>query len=159
MIYLFITHQFMMGGVEKVFLNIASQLSDRKIYLLLTCQNYDQDLLAQIPSNVSLIENDRFKIDGVKSFGNLFLLARQVNKKLADISEDLCCVNFSDTFSTFLLSLLIKAKKHICWCHSNPRMVYKRLGSILSIKNCSASSMPLYVCVKRKKRILPFVWE
>lgn len=125
MIYLFITHQFMMGGVEKVFLNIASQLSDRKIYLLPTCQNYDQDLLAQIPSNVSLIENNRFRIDGIASLGNLFLLARQVNKKLADISEDLCCVNFSDTFSTFLLSLLIKAGRHICWCHSNPRMVYK----------------------------------
>lgn len=125
MIYLFITHQFMMGGVEKVFLNIASQLSDRKIYLLPTCKNYDTSLLSQLPSNVSLIENDRFKIDGVKSLGNLFLLALQVNKKFADISEDLCCVNFSDTFSTFLLSLLIKAGRHICWCHSNPRMVYK----------------------------------
>lgn len=123
--FLFITHQFMMGGVEKVFLNIASQLSDRKIYLLPTCKNYDTSLLSQLPSNVSLIENDRFKIDGVKSFGNLFLLARQINKKLVDIAEDLCCINFSDTFSTFLLSLLIKAKKHICWCHNNPKNIYK----------------------------------
>lgn len=123
--YLFITHQFMMGGVEKVFLNVAAQLGDRKLYLLPTCRNYDRDLLAQLPQNVTLLENDRFKINGVASLGNLFLLARQVNRRFAGKAQDLCCVNFSDTFSTFLLSLLIKAKRHICWCHSNPRMVYK----------------------------------
>lgn len=126
MTYLFVTHQFMMGGVEKVFLNIATNLPDRKILLLPTCKNYDTSLLSQLPPNVLLIENDKFKIDGIKSLGNLYLLAKQINKKLADISEDLCCINFSDTFSTFLLSLLIKAKKHVCWCHSNPIKIYKK---------------------------------
>lgn len=134
MTYLFVTHQFMMGGVEKVFLNIATNLPDRKILLLPTCKNYDCSLLSQLPSNVLLIENDKFKIDGIKSVGNLYLLAKQINKKLADISEDLCCINFSDTFSTFLLSLLIKAKKHICWCHNNPKNIYKNTRFFLFYK-------------------------
>ena len=119
--YLFITNQFMMGGVEKVFLNIAAAVQNKKIYLLPLHRNYDTELLEQLPRNVILIKTEKHIVnETVIGVLNILRLAVFVNKLFANKRENLCCVNFSDTISTLFFSLLVKAKKHISWCHCSP---------------------------------------
>ena len=145
--YLFITNQFMIGGVERVFLNIASNINNTKILLLPIHSVYDENLIKQLPQNVTLLKNKNIKIDGVKSFYNLFRLAHYVNSEIIKEPEELCCINFSDTISTILVSNLINAKKHMSWCHCNPhaykkskffafyKLLFKKFDSIVCICN------------------------
>lgn len=116
---IFITNQFKTGGVERVFLNIAANITDKKVFLLPIHQNFDEDFIKQIPQNVKIITNSDYPIDSVTSFFNIFRLANFVNKMFKD-RDDLCCINFSDTITTIIVSILIKAKIHISWCHCNP---------------------------------------
>lgn len=109
-----------MGGVEKVFLNIASVANNKEIFLLPIHKNYDSEFINQIPKNVKIIDNDSFHIKGTVAPFNLIKLAKFVNKKFKHNYKDLCCINFSDTISTVILSLLVKAKLHYSWCHCNP---------------------------------------
>lgn len=109
-----------MGGVERVFLNIASVAADKEIFLLPIHKNYDSEFVNQIPKNVKIIDNDNFRIKGTVAPFNIIKLAKFVNKKFKHNYEDLCCINFSDTISTVILSLLVKAKSHYSWCHCNP---------------------------------------
>ena len=111
----------MMGGVEKVFLNIAAVVQDKKIYLLPLHRNYDTELLEQLPRNVILIKTEKHIVNKtVIGVLNILRLAVFVNKLFSNKRENLCCVNFSDTISTLFFSLLVKAKKHISWCHCSP---------------------------------------
>ena len=123
----------MTGGVERVFLNIVSNLSDVKILLLPIHSVYDENLIKQLPQNVTLLKNENIKINGVNTFGILFRLTHYINSEIIKAPEELCCINFSDTISTIFVSLLIKAKKHISWCHCNPH-AYKKSKFFLFYK-------------------------
>lgn len=68
---------------------------------------------------MKIIKNSDCPIGGATSYFNIIRLANSVNKLIKD-KDDLCCVNFSDTITTIIVSTLIKAKTHISWCHCNP---------------------------------------
>lgn len=109
-----------MGGVERVFLNIASVASNKEIVLVPIHKNYDAEFISQIPKNVKIIDNDDFCIKGFASPFNIIKFSKFLNKKFEGNYENLCCINFSDTISTVIISLLVKAKFHYSWCHCNP---------------------------------------
>lgn len=137
----------MTGGVERVFLNIASNVINTQILLLPIHSTYDDNLINQLPQNVELIKIDKIKINRLMGFINLFRLANYVNSKLSLNSDELCCINFSDTISTILVTCLIKAKKHLSWCHCNPnayknskffffyKLFFKKFDNIVCICN------------------------
>lgn len=120
-----------MGGVEKVFLNIASVANNKEIVLVPIHKNYDTEFVSQIPKNVKIINNDNFCIKGFVAPFNIINFSKFLNNKFKH--EDLCCINFSDTISTVILSLLIKAKFHYSWCHCNP-LAFKNSKFFLSYK-------------------------
>lgn len=123
--YLFITNQFMTGGVERVFLNIASNINNSKILIVPIHPIYDSNLIKQLPQNVTFVKTDKIKRNKIFAFINLFKIANYINSKLTNDFEQICCINFSDTISTIIVSCLIKANTHISWCHCNPN-AYKK---------------------------------
>ena len=114
---IFITNQFKTGGVERVFLNIANNTS-KKLYLFPIHANYDKGFYDAIPSNVEVIQPD-FKLKrNLFDVPKLIVMASRINKRFG--KTEIRAINFSDNFSTLLVSFLIKAKEHLSWIHCNP---------------------------------------
>lgn len=151
MTYIFVTNQFMTGGVERVFLNIASNIPDKNILLLPIHKKYDENLLKQLPKNVSLIENDKYPLNGIFSFFNLFRLAAYINKKIINNPQEFCVINFSDTISTILVSYFIKAKRHLSWCHCNPNAYFNSKYFFLYKKFLKRFDNIVCICNTQKK--------
>lgn len=132
---LFITNQFKTGGVERVFINIARN-TDKRLHLLPLHKNFDEDFIKQIPSNVTILKNPViFK----RSLIDLFYFHKAIKSitKQLPVDEKLIVVNFSDTLTTLLFTILINADRKISWIHCNPYAIknsrfgflYKRLYS------------------------------
>mgnify|MGYP002520577467 FL=1 len=110
----------MTGGVERVFLNIVSNITDKKVLILPIHQNYDDNLIKELPENVSIIKNDKYSLKGFLSVFNLIRLANYINREFVNNFEEFCVINFSDTISTIIVSCFIRAKRYLSWCHCNP---------------------------------------
>lgn len=131
--------------MERVFLNIASSVSDKKIYLVPIHKNYDDDFIQQVPESVKIIDNTSFEIAGLLAGINILRLAKFVNEQFTHKLEPICCINFSDTISTIAVSLLIKANVYYSWCHCSPfafkeskffllyKILYKKFDNIVNL--------------------------
>lgn len=126
---IFITDQFMTGGVESVFLNISRYVK-KKIILIPLHTRYNKNLIREIPKNVKIV-SDLPKISrGLNGFIKIpFIAFRQ--KKLRKINERDRVINFSDTLSSLLFAYILNPNNCISWIHCNPKALLKSKSSKL----------------------------
>lgn len=114
---IFITNQFKTGGVETVFLNVARN-TEEDIYLFPIHNNQDNYLISDLPANVHLIKNKYYlprNIFGLlKAIYVAFVYRRLLN------TTGMRVINFSDTLTTLLITLILNPRNCISWIHCNP---------------------------------------
>lgn len=114
---IFITNQFKTGGVETVFLNVARN-TEEDIYLFPIHNNQDNYLISDLPANVHLIKNKYYlprNIFGLlKAIYVAFVYRRLLNTTRMRV------INFSDTLTTLLITLILNPRNCISWIHCNP---------------------------------------
>lgn len=146
----FVTHRFTVGGVESVFLNISRFLSDKKIILITMCDEYDSNLLAELPSNVTLFKK-KVKSRNITVLSLLriwFDVSTNIDLRNATI------VNFSDTLSSLILSYLLKGKRKISWVHCNPNMLKHSRSYRMYLWVLNRFSDVVSLCDRQKKILL-----
>ncbi|MCG3813610.1 glycosyltransferase [Photobacterium damselae] len=140
----FVIHQFKTGGVEAMFVNLANKLKDRKIYLILSFDSFDKDLILNLPNNVILINEGKKK----PSLLNIIRVVYKMNN-MYDFSN-VNIINFSDTLSTLLIQKLIKSKGKISWVHCNPYALKESTSFILYKKFLSENDKIICLCDSQK---------
>lgn len=114
--FLFITYQFKIGGVEKVFQNDA-ELIDKRIFLAPAHKNYDKDLMENMPQNVERIDNEK----GIgKSFAGILTAISWGKLLRKKVPKDTIPINFSDTLTTLLIARSFNKKNYVSWIHCSP---------------------------------------
>jgi glycosyltransferase involved in cell wall biosynthesis len=126
----FFMHRFCMGGVEKMFINVAHQLSDQHLRLVILNDDFDA-IFNEIPVWVTVLRFDEYlsikvlrKIN--RKFGSLtrliqpviFLLQLLIIRFDRKFSADVQ-INFSDTLST-LIAATAGVNYTVSWIHLNP---------------------------------------
>ncbi|WCT13168.1 glycosyltransferase [Mucilaginibacter jinjuensis] len=160
----FVMHRFRTGGVEKMFINIVDQLRSEKVYLIVVHKDFD-GIAQQIPGNVEIIDFDHLflvhslrRVNGSLQFLSPLLapliLVIQILycKFLLNLKQDVT-INFSDTFSSLILTYVQKGEK-FSWIHSNPRVIKNSsLGFLYSFlyKKCDQI---ICICNDQKKLFL-----
>lgn len=146
----FVTHRFMVGGVESVFLNISRFLSDKKIILLTVCDEYDAKLLAELPSNVTLFKK---KCES-RNVTILSLLRTWLDVSGTIDLKNSTVVNFSDTLGSLILSYLLKGKRKISWVHCNPHMLKNSRSYRMYLWVMNRFNDVVLLCDRQKKLLL-----
>lgn len=116
----FVTNQFKTGGVETVFLNIATRLN-REIILFPAHMEINNYLADQLPENVKLVEN-KFKIK--RNILGIFqtLKTAKVYRKILHLDNRNCTIiNFSDTLTSLLLAQMLNPYNCVTWIHCCPK--------------------------------------
>lgn len=146
----FVTHRFVVGGVENVFLNLSRYLLDKKIILITICDEYDYKLLAELPSNVTLFEK-KFKNRNVTMLSLLriwFDVSGNIDLRNATV------VNFSDTLGSLMLSYLLKGKRKMSWVHCNPHMLKNSRSYRMYLWVLNRFSNVVSLCDRQKNLLL-----
>lgn len=146
----FVTHRFMVGGVESVFLNLSRFLTDKKIILITVCDEYDSNLLAELPSNVILFKK-KFESRNVTMLSLLRIwidVSRTIDLKNATV------VNFSDTLGSLILSYLLNGKRKMSWVHCNPNMLKNSRSYRMYLWVLNRFSDVVSLCDRQKNLLL-----
>lgn len=146
----FVTHRFMVGGVESVFLNISRFLSDKKIILLTVCDEYDANLLAELPNNVTLFKKKckSHSVSMLSLMRTWFDVSSSIDLRNATV------VNFSDTLGSLILSSLLKSKRKMSWIHCNPNMLKNSRSYRLYLWVLNRFSDVVSLCDRQKNLLL-----
>lgn len=126
---IFITDQFMTGGVETVFLHISTYI-DRDIVLIPLHKNYNPNLISSIPENVKINSEFPGISRNLVDFLKIPFIAFNQRKRL-EISREEKVVNFSDTLSSLLFAYFLNPHNCISWIHCNPKALLKSKNSKL----------------------------
>lgn len=155
---LFVTDQFMTGGVETVFLNISNLLTEN-IDLLPLHSNYNQTLLRKLPNNVKF--KNKYQVSrGIKGLIMLFFNIIRVKRNL--INNNTRVINFSDTLTTLFFCYLVNPSNFFSWIHCNPKALRNSKNSKLYfwlLSKCkkiifiSESQRALFFSMKESKKI------
>lgn len=157
---IFITDQFMTGGVETVFLHISAYI-EKKIILIPLHKKYNQKLVSSIPENVEINKEYPGISRSLVDFLKIPYLAFSQRKRLK-VSRAEKVVNFSDTLSSLLFAYFLNPYNCISWIHCNPKALLKSKNSKLYfylLSKCkqivflSNSQKALFFSLKESKNI------
>ncbi|MGY0159564.1 glycosyltransferase [Edwardsiella tarda] len=140
----FIIHQFQVGGVESVFINLSKIATSRKIYLLIAYDSINVDLLNKI-KNVEVI------MMGCKC-SSLFSLAKaifQIKKKVYFGNAHI--INFSDTLSTLIIQAALNGRLNSSWVHCNPNALLRSRSFLIYKYLLSKNDNIICLCETQKK--------
>lgn len=116
--FVFVLHRFQFGGVESVFLNLATNLPNKVFYLITVNNDINVELEQKLPPNVTFLDRGETHL----SLKNIAIQSLRVKRKLQNLQvTPIFFINFSDNLSSLLLMTLLSPQaKRVSWCHCNP---------------------------------------
>ncbi|RYX87942.1 glycosyltransferase [bacterium] len=158
----FVMHRFRTGGTEKMFINIADQIHQYEIYLVILEDDYD-NVYQEIPEHVTVVNFKNFKtIRYLRKIKSKFNLAYPILNVIIFFFQIFCIlfkvkikpnitINFSDTFSTLFITYIFKGRM-MSWIHLNPRVV--RLSRLNKLYNFYYNKCNKIICICNSQKEL-----
>lgn len=159
---MFIMYQFEIGGVESVFRELG-KCCNTPIKLVTVTPRYNKSLIDSLSSNVEYIAHNNIPI-----LRNLFWLFNSKAKILYILLaiiilpiflrfrvRNVAVINFSDTVSSLLVSILSARKKYrFSWVHCRPKALLNSRTPGLYIRLLSCCRCVICICNDQKNELL-----
>lgn len=165
---LIVTKSEVMGGVEKVLLEIVHQLNKQKYSITVMTGCYQEEMKANLPLNVTYktLFPRRFKgLDRLLIHLPPMLLHRMFIRKKYDIE-----ISFQEGYPTKMISGADRRTKKICWFHNDPYYFdfnlpyYKNskdlknslnnFDEIITVSNYVKHQYKKYMCLNKNLKVI-----
>lgn len=147
MTYIFVMLNFITGGAQTVFYNIASTCN-KNIVLIPVFEEYDEKLLKKLPDNVTLI-NTGIKTNSLmtsyKDFPKIVKEAFKIKKMLKKHSPYVA-INFNDNFASLLFTYILSGKDAITWLHCRPQTLLMSRTKKLYLSLMNRFDKIVFIC-------------
>lgn len=139
--------RFKFGGCEKVFIDLAKSIN-YNIYLVLINNDIDDELIKQLPDNVTVIH---YGCNG--NFIKRIILAIKRIKRFFN-GKPVVTINFNDTLSTLLTTIITSNKQAISWIHCQPNALKKSRSFFLYKYLLKRASKIVTICYAQKNLLI-----